>query len=392
MSTDAIKKIVLTNADSWLGCCTACHLAQQLEEKCKGVELVCLAQKPEVLEKLKKFKNVRIEKIDYNDETSLDKALEGGVSCAILIPEDDENRVKYAKCALSALKKAGSKGSIMISLQGADESSDLKALQSYREIEQEVEQCRKYLILRKSTLDQCFLFWGNIVRERAEFPITFSKECEMVPLDVRDLACAIEEIVVHHCHHGHHHGHHGHHDNTLEASPSQVQQQQQQQDEDEDEDDGSFGAHKNKTYTLTGPQTWTLNCIVKDLSEITGEQIEIKEVDREDLKKYLESLNELEGRSENIDPDWCQRLLDSGLDNRNHSRRDGDNGHDHDHDGDHIAPNEALINVILDELEFIGQGNAGSVSGDLEKIVGRPGKSIKDFLLKEKDTFKPERD
>ncbi|KAF9987119.1 hypothetical protein BGZ65_005047 [Modicella reniformis] len=376
MATETNRKIALTNADSWLGCCTAYHLAQKLEEKCEELELVCLARKPELLDKLKKFKNVRIEKVDYDDEKTLDKVLRG-VTCVLLIPENDENRVQCAKSILTTMKNAQIKSCMMISVEGAGEASHLKELQSYREIEKEVEQYQCYLILRKSILNQCFLLWTHVVREQAKFPISTSKQSELAPIDMCDLVCAIETLVVEHCRHG-----------EIIVAPSSTQQQPEgngdQQTEAQDLE--GFGSHKNKTYTLTGPQQVTPERIAQDLSEITGKQIEVKEVDREELKRYFESLRERENWSEDIDADWCQRLLDNALITGTNDDHNGE------HDGDHIAPNEAAINLFLDELELVGKGGAGFVSGDLEKIIGHPGRSIKDFLQKEKDAFKPHRD
>ncbi|KAK3826038.1 MAG: hypothetical protein J3Q66DRAFT_421128 [Benniella sp.] len=363
MMADSAKKIALTNADSWLGCSTACYLAEQLEEKCEGVELVCLARKPERLDKLKRYKNVRIEKVDYNDEKTLEKAL-SGVTCTTLIPENDEHRVESAKNTITAMKNAEVKSCMMISVEGADgESSHLKELQSYHEIEEQVEQCESYLILRKSILHQCFLLWSHVVRERSEFPISTSKQSEMAPLDMYDLVCAVSTIVIEHCHHE------DSFENPPASQPYQLDQECDQQIRSWNF--GGLGDHKNKTYTLTGPQKVTPECIAKDLTEIIGKQIKVKEVERSELKKYFESLGEL------------QKPLSQTL---NRDRMVGDGDHDH------IPISEIPIELFLDELELINKGDAGSVSGDLEKIVGHPGNPVKNFLCKERDVFKPHRD
>ncbi|KAG0245985.1 hypothetical protein B0O80DRAFT_425030 [Mortierella sp. GBAus27b] len=357
--TDITKKIALTNADSWLGCCVAYHLAERLEQECKGLELVCLARRPEVLSNLSKYKNVRIQKVDYEDESTLKKAFEGGIRCAILIPEHDKNRVQHARTVLEAMGKVLDKGCLLISAEGADESPlHLKDLQSYREIEKEVEQCQIFLILRRSILNQCFLLWSKVVREHATFPISTPKQSQFVPLDMSDLVCAIDTIIVENYHHG-------------------------------DGPECIFGDHKNKTYTLTGPEQVTPEGIVHDLSDIVGKEIKLEEVDRKELKKYIESLREDDEWNEDVDLNWCQF---PPRDRRGAHDYDRPHDNEHEHDRDrHMTPNEASINLFLDELELIGDGGSGTVSGDLAKILGHSGKTTKAFLQKEKDVFKSRR-
>jgi hypothetical protein len=103
------------------------------------------------------------------------------------------------------------------------------------------------------------------------------------------------------------------------------------------------------------------------------------EVSREGLKKYFESLKKLESWSEDLSIDRCQEMMNiivAAGDDRNEG-----------HDRDHMVPNESIINLMLDELELAKKGETGFVSGDLEKIIGHQGKSVKDFMCKYKDEF-----
>ncbi|KAG0321213.1 hypothetical protein BGZ99_004066 [Dissophora globulifera] len=361
------RKIALTNADSWLGCRTACQLAQELKKKCEDVQLVCMVRKTEHLDKLKKFKNVHIEKVDYEDEKSLEKAFRG-VSCTIIFPEMDEHRAKYARHVIQAMKNQHVKSCMLISVQNAgDSSSHLKEIQSFHEIEKEVQQHSEgYLILRKSILNQWFFLWAPIVQERGEFPISTTKQCEMVPLDVCDLICAIQTIVVDKCRQGYQAG---------------------------STDFFNFGQYMNKVYTLTGPQKITAERLVEELRDVTGEKIKIKEVSREELKKYFESLRKRrdefhEDGEGGVDTDMHQDLLDRSL-----ASAGSDDHSDNDDRDDHhrLMPNEAAINLLLDELELVRKGESGFVSGDLEKITGHSGRTTREFLRKEKDAFKPHR-
>lgn len=369
------KKLAITSVDSWLGCCIAVHLAEKLEKKCPNVQIVALASKDNThadLDKLKKFKNVHIQKVDYNDEKSLEKAF-SGVNCSILIPEMNEHRVKHAKNVLCAMKKEKIKGCLLLSVVGAENKDHrLKEIMTFHEIELLVkEYCSCYLILRKSIFNQCFLLWSRIVQEKGEFPMTCTAECQMGPLDAFDLACAIEAIVVDHYRDDDKGGHH-----DVEAA----------MDEESTHNDHSIfgGVHRNKTYTLTGPQKITAQGLVQALNEETGQRVQFKQVSREELKKYFESLKH-EHWSEEFNIDRRHEILNP---ESLASGEGGVHGERHYPDHHHMAPNESMINLLLDELELVKKGDAGFVSGDLEKILGHRGKPVKDFLRKHKDEFR----
>ncbi|KAF9963722.1 hypothetical protein BGZ70_007234 [Mortierella alpina] len=337
------KRVAITNVDSWLGYCSAYGLAQELEKKCQEVTLVCLACNTDRLDKLKGLKNVHIVKVDYNDTNQLEKALQG-VSCTILIPELDERRAEFGKNVLDAMNKQGVKSCMMISCDGASEDCDLKSIESFCRLEKQVEQsCSScYLILRKGFLNQCFFFWSYAVKEKAEFPLTIEKDNKMAPLDTHDLVGAITSIVVKKC---------------------------------QDTDHGpGFGSHKNKTYTLTGPNELTPEHFVRELSDAIGKEVKLRHVERDELKKYLESLMHRPVLPMRISEDAPMAA--------------GGGGHNHD-DHEYFPINEAMIELLLDELEMIKRGKAGFASNDLEKILGHQGKSVRDFLRKEKDAFKP---
>ncbi|KAF9955413.1 hypothetical protein BGZ72_003762 [Mortierella alpina] len=346
-ATATEKRVAITNVDSWLGYCAAYCLAQELEKNCKDVTLVCLAGNTDMLDKLKRLKNVHIEKVDYQDTNVLEKVLQG-VCCTILIPEMDERRAELGKNVLDAMHKQDIKSCMMISCDGASEDCNLKSIESFCQLEKEVaKSCSScYLILRKGFLNQCFFFWSYAVKEKAEFPLTIEKDNKMAPLDAHDLVCAITSIVVKKC------------------------------QESDHEADG-FGPHKNKTYTLTGPNELTPEHFVRELSEAIGKDVKLRHVERDELKKYLESL--MHRPILPLDFFGDAPAATAG----------GDHGHD---DHEYYPSNEAMIELLLDELELIKRGKAGFASNDLEKILGHQGKSIRDFLRKEKDAFKPKRD
>ncbi|KAF9289554.1 hypothetical protein BGZ68_009136 [Mortierella alpina] len=348
-ATTTEKRVAITNVDSWLGYCAAYCLAQQLEKNCKDVTLVCLACNTDLLDKLKGLKNVRIIKVDYHDTGCLEKALQG-VCCTVLIPEMDKHRAELGKNVLDVMNRQGIKSCMMISCDGASEECHLKSIESFCKLEKEVEKsCSScYLILRKGFLNQCFFFWSHAVKEAADFPLTIEKAYKMAPLDARDLVSAITSIMVKKC---------------------------QETSHGTDE----FGPHKNKTYTLTGPNELTPEHLVRELSEAIGKEVKLRHVERDELKKYLESLMRRPVLPLDISEDASAATVG------------GDGDHDHD-DHEYYPPSEAMIELLLDELELIKRGKAGFASNDLEKILGHQGKSIRDFLHEEKDAFKPKRD
>jgi len=374
------KRIAITNVDSWLGCCIALHVAQELERKCNDVQIVAMARKTDKLDKLRKLKNVRIEQVDYERKDTLERAFKG-VCATILIPEMDDRRVEQAKHVLYAMKKEGVRACMMISVAGANEAGNspregLRTIQQFHEIEKEVQrECDKcFLIMRKSILNQSFLLWAPIVQERKELPMPCEPSCQLAPLDACDLVRAVEHIVVELC------------------------------KKERDDPHEGFGEHRNRTYTLTGPESITPEHLSRELSEVTGENIEFRHVSRQDLKKYLESLKHRYGWTDEVDVEGCEEIL-KPLGNRSFfegaagmvteaaesAARLAKGGNRDRDDRPRFAPNEAMIELLLDELELVKEKKAGFVSHDLEKIIGRRGHPIKEFFRKEKDAFKPHR-
>ncbi|KAG0037824.1 hypothetical protein BGZ82_001772 [Podila clonocystis] len=337
------SKLAVVNVDNWYGCCVAVHLAEKLERECKEVELVCMGKNIDHLDRLKRMKNVKLVQINYDDEKSLQKAMDG-ISCTILLPELREDRAKHGKNLLNAMKKEKVRGILMVSVEGS-EAEGLRELNSFHEIERCIQDTHwehSYIILRKSILNQCFMLWAPAVKEQGEFPLTLEKDSGMAPLDATDLTRTIETIVTNYCRR--HHGSKGAED-THETAP--------------------FGEHRNKIYTLTGPNKITAEGMVYELSEATGQNVKFKQVSRDELRRYFESLR-----------------------NRGWPQEEEVDVKDIDALGQQYAPNEATIRLILEELDLIKRDEASFVSGDLERIIGQKGKTPRDFFKREKDAFK----
>ncbi|KAF9420695.1 hypothetical protein BGZ76_004062 [Entomortierella beljakovae] len=335
------KTIALTNANSWVGCSAALCLSQGLQKHFKDVQLVCLVRDDENLDMLKQLKNVRVEKVDYENEATLVKALHG-VSCTVMFIEMDERRVQFGKNFVAAMKKAHINSCLMISIRGAG-SSRLRSHQAYREIEQEVEKnIPNYVILRKANLSQAFLFWSHSVEEQSQFPMAMNEDALSTHVDLIDVTSVIEAVTIEHC-------------QATSQRPESIA--------------GRFGKYTNKIYTLTGPEQTHPRDIVRILNASSGNSVEFKKVSREKLAQYLRSLTKHDGW-ETVDVEQCNKLLNS-----------------HDGPRHQYAPSLPMIDLLLDEYEWCSIDN--TPVSDMQEILGREGKTLRDFFLKEKEAFKP---
>ncbi|KAH7042495.1 hypothetical protein BKA57DRAFT_441355 [Linnemannia elongata] len=335
------KTIALTNANSWVGCSAALHLSQGLQRYFKDVQLVCLVRDDENLDLLKQLKNVRVEKVDYEDVTTLERALHG-VSYTVMFMEMDERRTVFGKNLVAAMKKERVNSCLMVSIRGAG-SSRLPSHQAYREVEQEIEKnIPNHVILRKACLSQVFLFWSHSVEERSQFPMAMDQDTLSTHVDLIDVVAVIEAITIEHCRF------------TSQRPDSIV---------------GCFGEHTNKIYTLAGPKQTHPRDIVQILNESSANNVEFKKVSREELAQYFRSLTKHDGW-EKVDADQCNKLLN----------RHGGSRHKY-------APTLFMIDLILDEHEWCGIDN--TLVSDMKEILGREGRTLRDFFLKEKEAFKP---
>ncbi|KAF9142433.1 hypothetical protein BG015_000892 [Linnemannia schmuckeri] len=337
------KTIAFTNANSWVGCSAALHLSQGLQKYSKDVQLVCLVRDDENLDLLKQLKNVRVEKVDYENEATLEKALHG-VSCTVLFMEMDEQRVLFGKNLVAAMKKAHINSCLMVSIRGAG-SSRLRSHQAYHEVEQEIKKnISNYVILRKAILSQAFLFWSHIVEERSRFPMAMSQDALLTHVDLIDVVGVIEAVTIEHCR------------ATSQCPNSNV---------------NSFGKYTNKIYTLAGSEQTHPRGIVQILNASSGNNVEFKEVSREELAQYFRSLTKHDGW-EKVDADQCNKLLNW-----------------HGGPRHQYAPSLPMIDLLLDEYEWCSIDN--TLVPDMQEILGREGKTLRDFFLKEKEAFKPHR-
>lgn len=337
------KTIALTSADSWVGCSAALHLSQGLQKYSKDVQLVCLVRDDENLNLLKQLKNVRVEKVDYEDEASLEKALHG-VSCTVMFMEMDERRVLFGKNLVAAMKKTHINSCLMVSVRGAG-SSRLRVHQAYREVEQEIEKnISNYVILRKSILSQTFLFWSHSVEERSQFPMAMNQDTLSTHVDLIDVVGVIEAVTIEHC-------------RATSQRPDSIVD--------------SFGKYTNKIYTLTGPEQTHPRGIVQILNASSGNNVEFKKVSREELAQYFRSLTKHDGW-EKVEADQCNKLLNW-----------------HGGPRHQYALSLPMIDLLLDEFEWCSIDN--TLIPDMQEILGREGKTLRDFFLKEREAFKPHR-
>ncbi|KAG0238276.1 hypothetical protein BGW42_006556 [Actinomortierella wolfii] len=364
--------IAISACDSWLGYCLAEYLAEKLLKKCKNVRLLCLAVDIEHIEHLKKHKNVTVKKVNNDDEDSLCQAF-SKVEGAIIIPEAHEKRVEQAEKLIACMNKQNVKYAMLFSSVGAD-SEGLPELNKFLEIEKTLkDKMSRYLILRVAWLDQIFFLWRSAIQNYGSFPISIDKNSKFAPVDMRDVLYAIENIVVHfceseggHCCHLHDNRHHGHgHDHHHSHNHEDHHHHSNDHDHDHDHEDVSdFGKYVNKTLTLIGPCSLTIQQIIESLSEAMRKEIELKSVTREEMKEYLDSLMNRQGASSTTDRSA------SG------------------HGGGDFGLNDTMIALLLDKLDSIKRGDADFTSGHLAKLIGGHGHTVCHFFEREKDYFR----
>jgi len=337
------KTIAISNVDSLIGCAVACHVACVLEKQCPDVRIIALAKNPDKVEKIRKHKNVHVEKLDYNDVNSIQNALKG-TGCILIVPEMDENRTVMNSKLVEAINHCGIKSAILLSCLGSE--SGKHELQSFHDIERQVQDnvdC--YVILRKGVLHQCFRWWSKAVQERGEFPLSIDENSKFSPLNLCDYIKAIEMIILEHC------------KKRVEG------------------DDPKFilgGKHHNKIYNLTGPRAYNGENLVQELNRAVGNKddpVKFKKVSREELEKILEENIEHTSTLDEFDFDQCENLMMAK-------------------GGYQFKPNKVMIRILLDEFEWINEGEAGFVSDDLRNITGHEGKKLEDYFTEEKDYFR----
>jgi len=193
-----------------------------------------------------KSKKVTLVKGDLSKPDSIKKAMEG-IENALLISPITDSQFKLEKNFIDAAKKAGVKHVVKYSAIGADPDSSSLILRSHGQSEKYLKKSGlRYTIIRPNIFMQNFIeFYGQDIRKKKQLKLPLrNAKCGYV--DIRDTARLIRKVL-------------------------------------------TSNGHRNKTYTLTGPES--LNCIevAELLSDTMGKKINYIDIKPKEFKKDMMS-------------------------------------------------------------------------------------------------------
>ncbi|KAF9162369.1 hypothetical protein DFQ26_003611 [Actinomortierella ambigua] len=466
--------VAVSHAESFLGQVLALSLADELHKRDKNdgeaaelfpgdddpvkQQVVCLVRDPKHVPLLDEHPRCRVVSIAYDNRSTIELALEG-ISTVVLVPESEENQVELAKILISAMVAKNVLRCTLISFIGTD-ASEKKHLQRYKQVEDLVKHhIQHWTVMRQDFVLQSLLYWVTMAKEQGRIAMSINENSIFAPVDIHDIALAINTIVLPR------RGKHKDDDN-----------------EGDDDDNDDVDAHDGQIYTATGPMVVTGPILAMQLSDaldsdnpisvvpssddensglesfidrssaidqptptalpvsFSKSKIEFATIEREVLYQYLRSLSKSpedtlgtvldtpkplatnpskgadEGRGaiDNIVHRIYRMFLGDSHsshytmprlpisrsavsvtpirgsdgsesdDGSSHcsSCPDGD-GHGHVDEGKEPeldAPNDTEINTLLELLDYIREGRATFISGDIEKITGKKGQKPKTFF------------
>ncbi|MGB2692270.1 MAG: SDR family oxidoreductase [Thermodesulfobacteriota bacterium] len=191
-----------------------------------------------------KSKKVTLIKGNLSKPDSIKKAMDGVESAFLLSPVTD-NQFKLEKHFIDAAKKAGVQNVVKYSAIGADTDSPSQILRSHGESEKYLKKSGLgYTIIRPNIFMQTFVeFNGHDIRKKKQLKLPLrNAKCGFI--DERDTARLIKKVL-------------------------------------------TSNSQKNKTYTLTGPES--LNCkeIAELISDIMGKKISYEDIKLKEFKHDL---------------------------------------------------------------------------------------------------------
>lgn len=191
-----------------------------------------------------KSKKVTLVKGNLSKPDTIKKAMEGIESAFLMSPITD-SQFKLEKNFIDAAKKAGIKHVVKYSAIGADADSPSLILKSHGESEKYLKKSGlRYTIIRPNIFMQNFVeFYGQDIKKKKQLKLPL-KNAKCGYIDARDTARLIKKVL-------------------------------------------TSNSQKNKTYTLTGPES--LNCkeIAELLSDTMGKKINYVDIKPKEFKQDL---------------------------------------------------------------------------------------------------------
>lgn len=247
--------ILITGATGLLGS----EVVKQLSSAIPAVKIKAAIHSVENLKRVKENNDAaaRVEPVlfDYEKPETLREAL-GNVDKLFLLTPETPIAAELASNAVSEAKKAGIRHIVKQSVQAADSmaaAAFVSTLRLHRQAEKIIEESGiTYTFLRPGEFMQNFIRWySETIKGQGAFYLPAAGDTKVGFVDVRDIAAVAVKALT-----------------------------------EEDEND----KHKNKAYTITGPEELSYYQVAEILSNATGRKIDYVNISEEEARQAMKDM------------------------------------------------------------------------------------------------------
>ena len=246
--------ILITGATGLLGS----EVMKQLSSVTPAVKIKAAIHSVENLKRVKENDAAaRVEPVlfDYEKPETLREAL-GSVDKLFLLTPETPKASELASNAVSEAKKAGIRHIVKQSVQAADNTAAaiVSTIRLHRQAEEIIEESGiPYTFLRPGEFMQNFIRWySETIKEQGAFYLPAAGDTKVGFVDVRDIAAVAVKALT----------------------------------EEEDEN----GKHKNKAYTITGPEELSYYQAAEILSNAIGRKIDYVNISEEEARRAMKDM------------------------------------------------------------------------------------------------------
>ncbi len=249
------NRILITGATGNIGG----ELVKQLSAK--NIAFKAMVRAKDKATDLSSNPEVEIIEGDFNDSSSIKKALEG-IDTAFLLTNSTEQAEEQQTSFVEAAKKAGVKHIVKQSQWAADEHSPVRFLRYHAIVERKIQDAGiAYTFLRPNLFMQGLLSFKQTIKEQGKFFAAIG-DAKVSIVDVRDIAAVAAEAL------------------TSEG-------------------------HQNKIYNLTGPEALTHQQMATLLSQALGKPVAFTDVPPDAMLQGLLSAHLPQWMAEGLIEDYA---------------------------------------------------------------------------------------